>query len=239
VKITTLSGDRNTSFTPDFDGDPPRVFGLWNDDNGRLYVGGDFGGIADSAGVMQTRTGLGSVSTSSGNVTTAFNVNTLEDHNPLEGPLNPVPTVESVFGYDGRIYACGDWWTTDGQGQPIWDDPDGKSNQYNVGRFDPTSGDPDRVAGGETYQRYPAVYPPVVAAEEVQALVARIVKTYTNRPWGPRNDGGVADCIPDPTSGRRALGLRHRPQQLHRHATDRQNHRRGFGLWFDDQHLGC
>jgi len=199
VKINLSDASRITGFAPNFDGFA-RIGNVWRK-GAKLYIGGDFTAVADSNAVMQPRTALAAVDTTTGAVDTTFVVTSLDDHNPLEGPGAPEPAVEAVFEHDGSIYACGDWWTIDGQGQTTYDYPAGKSNQYNVGRFDPTTGAADRVAGAETYTSYPDPFPAPGTSEAAQDAWPRTTVTFTDRPWGPRNDGGVAECIPDPTSG--------------------------------------
>lgn len=65
----------------------------------------------------------------------------LADYNPED----PSVQVEEIHKADGRIIACGDWWATEGQGQNVDDGPDARRNQYNIGKFNPTTGVSDRI----------------------------------------------------------------------------------------------
>ena len=57
--------------------------------------------------------------------------------------------------------------------------------------------------GEETYDQYPDPFPAPGGSTGAQDAYPRTTPDtyFGDRPWGPRNDGGVADCIPDPTSG--------------------------------------
>lgn len=123
------TGIVDTTFAPDIgldDKDRPWVGGVaLSEDGSTVVVGGQF----DTVG-GQPRSGLAAVDRDTGRTVTPF-APALADSNPRD----PQVQVEQVLIDGGRVYACGDWWVTEGRGS--------QEAQRNVGRFDAVTGAAD------------------------------------------------------------------------------------------------
>lgn len=104
-------------------------------DGSWLYVGGAFTHVNG-----QARSSLAAVDAATGLVTAGF-APALADPNPDF----PVVEVERLFVHEGWVYACGDWWITDGIGQTARPEPPDPpaEDQRQAARFDPGTGDAD------------------------------------------------------------------------------------------------
>lgn len=136
--VDLASGALVTAFAPAITYDGPETTGNVTAlalDGARLYVGGAFTHLNGAP-----RSSLGSVDAATGLTTFAF-APALADPNPDF----PVVEVERLFVHGGRVYACGDWWITDGIGQsarPDPPDPAGEDQRQAV-RLDPDTGHAD------------------------------------------------------------------------------------------------
>lgn len=104
-------------------------------DGDRLYVGGAFTHVNGAP-----RSSLAAVDAATGAVTASF-APALADPNPDF----PVVEVERLFVHGDWVYACGDWWITEGVGQSARPEPPdpASEDQRQVARFDPATGHAD------------------------------------------------------------------------------------------------
>ncbi len=108
---------------------------------GALYIGGQFTHV----GGDQPANERDSIARVKANSDVQPFAPQLEDPNDGFAQIEEIHYVNDSNG--ARIIACGDWWSTEGQGQLVDDGANNRRSQYNVGKFFTWSGNSVKIAG--------------------------------------------------------------------------------------------